>query len=135
MPLKGGAECAFCGGPISSGRDYCGHVCQVMAGCSGTTDPRGCWVWTRAKRENGYGLMRILVNGRYSMRSPHRVIYAAEYGEVPYTKSVLQTCGTKNCCNPRHLKLGVQEMELVGNPQERGTATQPEPAHAFEKVA
>jgi hypothetical protein len=94
-----------------------------MAGCSGTSDPRGCWVWTRAKRDNGYGIMRILVNGRYSMRSPSRVIYAAEHGEVPYTKSVLQTCGTKNCCNPRHLKLGVQELGLVGDPAEVGTAT------------
>ena len=79
--------------------------------------------------------MRILVNGRYSMRSPHRVIYAAEHGEVPYTKSVLQTCGTKNCCNPRHLKLGVQEMELVGNPRERGTAHPPAQPAPLEKVA
>jgi len=140
MPLQGGAECAFCGCPISNGRDYCGHVCQVMAGCSGTTDPRGCWVWQRAKRENGYGVMRVLVGGRYSMRSPSRVIYAAEKGEVPYTKSVLQTCGTKNCCNPRHLKLGVQELELAGRPSDFGMAAnhpnhgpvQPSP---LEKVA
>ena len=135
MPRRGGADCAFCGCPTGTGRDYCGHVCQVMSGCSGTADQRGCWVWTRAKRANGYGLMRILVNGRYSMRSPHRVIYAAEHGEVPYTKSVLQTCGTKNCCNPRHLKLGVQEMELVGNPRERGTAHPAEQPAPLEKVA
>ena len=38
---------------------YCGAVCQVMAGCSGTHDPRGCWIWQKAKRENGYGVMRV----------------------------------------------------------------------------
>jgi hypothetical protein len=39
-------------------------------------------------------------------------MYAATYGLVPYTKSVLNTCKTKNCCNPRHLTLGVQELKL-----------------------
>lgn len=93
-----------------------------MAGCSGTHRPHGCWVWERAKRENGYGVMRIWTGRKYSMRSPPRVIYAAEHGEVPFTNSVLQTCGTKNCCNPRHLKLGVQELELIGQPNDLGHA-------------
>lgn len=107
-------ECAFCGRPTArtvAGRQYCGYVCQVMAGCSGTTEPKGCWVWRRAKRKNGYGLIRV--GG--SLRTPARVMYAAEYGEVPYTQSVLQNCGTKNCCNPKHLFLGVQELVLTIN--------------------
>ncbi len=95
-----------------------------MAGCSGTHNPRGCWVWQRAKRGNGYGIMRILVGNRYTMRSPSRVIYAAEHGEVPFTQSVLQTCGSKNCCNPTHLRLGVQELKLNGLPRDRGSAAE-----------
>jgi hypothetical protein len=33
----------------------------------GYHDPRGCWEWRGAKRENGYGVMRIGIGGRYSM--------------------------------------------------------------------
>lgn len=93
-----------------------------MANCSGTHRPDGCWTWRGAKRENGYGIMRVWIGTRYAMRSPSRVIYAAEYGDVPYTYSVLQKCGTKNCCNPKHLRLGVQELELVGVPADLGKA-------------
>lgn len=133
--------CAFCGGAKRTRSGYCGHVCQVMAGCSGTHDPKGCWIWRRAKRENGYGIMRVWIGTRYSMRSPSRVMYAGENGDVPYTYSVLQTCGSKNCCNPRHLRLGVQELELIGRPQDLGRGTsehlwESEPASAeFEGVA
>lgn len=109
--------CLFCGSRLPDARvAYCSLVCQVMAGCSGTHDNRGCWEWVRARRENGYGIMRVLIDGRRVMRSPARVMYAAEHGYVPRTQSVLNTCGTKNCCNPRHLVLEVQELELLGEP-------------------
>lgn len=83
-----------------------------MAGCSGVSDADGCWVWGRATRENGYGVMRVLIGGAYKMRSPHRVMYAATHGRVPYTASVVNVCGTKNCCNPKHLTIKVQELSL-----------------------
>ena len=125
-------SCAFCGAGFQHEDTafaalYCGLVCQIMAGCSGTHDRFGCWVWQRAKRENGYGIMRVKVRGRYSMRTPSRVMYAAHYGEVPYTRSVLQICGTKNCCNPLHLRIGVQELHLDGEPQDykQGTVKRP----------
>ena len=131
--------CVFCGCslPADGSYAYCGQVCQVMAGCSGTHDPKGCWTWQRAKRENGYGIMRVWIGTRYAMRSPSRVIYAAEYGEVPYTASVLQKCGTKNCCNPRHLRLGVQELELTGQSSDYGKSEQlwPETETADEMAA
>lgn len=83
-----------------------------MAGCLGTDTPNGCWIWNRAKRDNGYGVMRILIDGTYRMRTPSRVMYAIENGEVPHTYSVVNTCGTKNCCNPKHLIIKVQELDL-----------------------
>lgn len=137
------AACQFCGVRLQDKPSgYCGLVCQVMAGCAGTHDPEGCWEWCRAKRENGYGVMRILVGDRYSMRAPSRVMYAAHYGEVPYTRSVLQQCGTKNCCNPKHLRLGVQELHLDGDPRDYGRAFEPNSEQAasadmfeFDEVA
>lgn len=94
-------------------RCYCSLRCQILSKCVGTEEPDGCWVWTGAKRGNGYGIARLFLGGRYRMITPSRIMYAIENGSVEYTRSVLNTCGTKNCCNPRHLRQGVQEMPVI----------------------
>lgn len=106
-------RCQYCSGAMPSrAHYYCGLECQIKAGCHGTEDPEGCWVWARATRENGYGLMRVKIGDRYRMRSPARVMYAVSFGEVPFTASVVNMCKSKNCCNPKHLRLKVQELQL-----------------------
>lgn len=108
--------CRGCGAPIErKGRmRYCSIPCQIKASCTGTEDPDGCWTWNGAVRDNGYGVVRVrLPSGRLTLRSPARAMFAATYGEVPNAFSVLQRCGTKNCCQPKHLRLAVQQLELV----------------------
>lgn len=107
-------QCAYCGIPFTriGNQLYCGVVCQIMSRCSGASHRDRCWVWMGAKRENGYGLVRVKIGRAWQLRTAARAMYAAHFGEVPRTQSVLQTCGTKNCCNPLHLKLGVQELHL-----------------------
>ena len=101
--------CIRCGAEKTRRAWYCSMTCNVLYHCIGTHDPNGCWTWRGAVRKTGYGVMRV--GG--SIRSPARVIYAATFGEVPRTMSVLQNCGTKNCCNPTHLCLVVQELRLT----------------------
>jgi hypothetical protein len=69
------------------------------------TTPWGCWIWTGAAHERGYG--RIRWRGR--IRSTHRVAFEVFYKEVPPDdKLVLHTCDEARCINPDHLYLGTQ---------------------------
>lgn len=58
-----------------------------------------CWPWTRSTNVAGYG--RIAWNGR--MQNVHAVAWQLSNGEIEVGDVVLQTCGTKRCCNPLHL--------------------------------
>lgn len=108
-------KCEYCGTGLwpKTSRRYCGVVCQIMANCSGAHDPTQCWVWTGATRENGYATMRATISGEARMIAPYRAMYAAINGDVPAGASVLNTCRTKNCCNPKHLKLHVQSVRVT----------------------
>ena len=66
--------------------------------------PRGCWVFTGPRDENGYG--RIKVGGR-SVRT-HRLMFEHHKGGIPYGLRVLHECDNPPCCNPAHLRLGTQ---------------------------
>ena len=64
--------------------------------------PRGCWLWTAALHEYGYGIFGY--KGR--MRTAHRLIMEVVTGE-PLGKQQVDhryTC-PKNCVNPMHLRL------------------------------
>lgn len=107
--------CLFCGRLRGRKKRYCCMTCQIKAQCDGTDNPDGCWPWRGAVKPNGYGTVHVKVRGVYTMRAPARVMFSIEHGEVPRTTSVVQKCGTKNCCNPKHLKLVVQELRLSGD--------------------
>jgi hypothetical protein len=60
----------------------------------------GCWLWSGAKHESGYGRMKI---GR-KLRPVHRVVYEACFG-VSLSRDIFvcHRCDTPPCVNPLHL--------------------------------
>jgi len=60
----------------------------------------GCWIWTGALNNKGYGNFC----GGYA----HRWSYQRFVGEIPDGLNVLHRCDTPSCVNPAHLRLGSQ---------------------------
>lgn len=65
----------------------------------------GCWEWTKAKDQQGYG--KIYFKGK-DWRA-HRLAWTAYRGEIPDGLDVLHHCNCTTCINPAHLFLGDQQ--------------------------
>lgn len=61
----------------------------------------GCWLWTGAKTEKGYGT--LVVKGK--RRKAHRWAWFIRHGVMP-DACVLHRCDTPACVRPDHLFLG-----------------------------
>lgn len=76
-------------------------------------DANGCWVYQGAMGGEGYGQVRVVIDGvpasdranRYKTRETHRITWEAENGTVPPKHHLRHTCGNRACCNPDHLEL------------------------------
>jgi hypothetical protein len=67
------------------------------------TDHNGCWLWTAAKNNIGYGMFRY----QNKMQLAHRV--QAKFQNLNITdKLVIHTCNNYDCVNPNHLVVGDQ---------------------------
>lgn len=69
---------------------------------SNTSDKDACWIWTGARRNGGYGNIRV--NGKRLPAS--RLSWILHNGEIPDGYQVCHKCDNPPCCNPLHLFLG-----------------------------
>jgi hypothetical protein len=76
------------------------HV-RLLSGL--TYEPNtGCWLWTGAVSEKGYGLIGTR-SPRATARA-HRVAYEHFVAPLSADALVMHSCDTPCCCNPEHLR-------------------------------
>lgn len=71
----------------------------------------GCWLWTGAHSERGYGQIQ---GGRRGGRVvlAHRFAWATANGPIPKGFFVCHRCDTPSCVNPDHLFLGTHDENM-----------------------
>ena len=141
-----GKEFEACQFRIKSGKvKYCSQKCRLHY--SGRHQPRpsveesfwnkvqkseeGCWLWTGATVEMGYGLINRMKDGKRKAYLAHRVSYEIHYGPIPDGQMVCHNCDKnyppgdmsyRRCVRPDHLFLGthadnMQDMAQKGRNQ------------------
>ena len=85
----------------------------------------GCWLWTRARDKDGYGLMRAWGN----QWRAHRLSYHLFRGPIPNDTVVCHACDNPSCVNPDHLFLGTNTDNTADRNRKGRTARGEQTAH------
>ena len=112
-------KCDWCQGQAAFIKPVCGtarwhcYGCDVKGRCDIPNDPDKCWTWQGARRGE-YGVLWVVHNRKRYMRHAHRVAHAVWNGPIAKSWAVLHHdwCANKLCCNPTHLYLKQQPLEL-----------------------
>lgn len=65
-----------------------------------TVDAAGCWIWTGAATQHGYGV----ATAHQGARLVHRIAYLSLVGPIPEGLQIDHLCRVTRCCNPEHLE-------------------------------
>lgn len=64
----------------------------------------GCWLWTGAISDTGYGSIGFLIDGKPKCFNAHRYIYEQYKGKIPNGLQLDHLCRVRCCVNPNHLE-------------------------------
>lgn len=68
----------------------------------------GCWLWSAARSDRGYGCIRVNRKLIYA----HRFAYELLVGEVPEGMQLDHLCRVRHCVNPAHLEVVTQRENI-----------------------
>jgi hypothetical protein len=83
----------------------------------------GCWIFTGAINDFGYGIVGTGARGQPNDRA-HRITYRHFVGEIPSGMFVCHECDVPSCCNPSHLFLGTNQ-DNVNDMMRKGRNSRP----------
>lgn len=64
----------------------------------------GCWPWTAALNNMGYGVINFMVEGKPRLFLAHRLLYTLHKGRIPKGLELDHLCRVSSCVNPQHLE-------------------------------
>jgi hypothetical protein len=86
-------------------RLFWSHV-QIMG-------PDECWEWQGTVKNSGYGDFKTTKYRNQSFpRMAHRVAWWLTFGSIVRKMLIMHRCDNKRCCNPKHLFIGTQAMNM-----------------------
>jgi len=95
-------------------------------------DAPGCWLWTGATSNNGYGNISTETKGQSVLA--HRLSYQMHRGDIPESQLVRHRCDNRCCVNPSHLEIG-SYADNSADMVKRGRATKGNPMGSRRKLS